>query len=102
MNTISKQIGFDYTFSKANDTSIVKGEKYRFTILSNSLIRLEYAEDGVFEDRPSLLVRNRAFKPIPFECTHDEYKLKIETDVFRLTYRFGKPFKGTNLVPDQI
>ena len=56
MNTISKQIGFDYDKSKALDEQIIKGEKYRFTVLSDILIRMEYSETGIFEDRPTLLL----------------------------------------------
>ena len=29
----------------------VTGEKYRITMLTEGLVRLEYSEDGVFEDR---------------------------------------------------
>ena len=31
--------------------SIVVGDKYRITLLTEGLLRLEYSEDGVFEDR---------------------------------------------------
>lgn len=100
MNTISKQIGFDYDNAKAIDTMVVSGEKYRFTVLTESLIRLEYAEDGVFEDRPSILARNRLFKKCDYTVTKDESKIKIETKYFKLTYKPNKPFKGTSLIPD--
>ena len=35
----------------ANEKNIVLGEKYRFTVLTPNLIRMEYSESGTFEDR---------------------------------------------------
>ena len=31
--------------------NMIIGEKYRITLLTEALVRLEYSEDGVFEDR---------------------------------------------------
>ena len=31
--------------------NMIIGEKYRITFLTEALVRLEYSEDGVFEDR---------------------------------------------------
>lgn len=100
MNTISKQIGFDYDKSKALDEQIIKGEKYRFTVLSDILIRMEYSETGIFEDRPTLLASNRIFPNFKFNVTENETKLIIQTKYFKLTYKKNKPFKGTMLLPD--
>lgn len=100
MNTISKLIGFDYDNAIASEKMTVKGSKYRFTILSESLLRLEYAEDGIFENRPSLLASNRKFNEVPFNFSQDDFKIKIETNYFRLIYRKEKPFKGGSFVPD--
>ena len=36
--------------------SYIIGNKYRFTILTPRMIRLEYSINGVFEDRPTSLV----------------------------------------------
>ena len=35
----------------ALEANMVIGEKYRITMLTEGLIRLEYSEDGIFEDR---------------------------------------------------
>ena len=35
------------------------GDKYRITVLTDRLIRLEYSENGRFEDRASFAVVNR-------------------------------------------
>lgn len=41
--------------------AVITGEHYRFTVLTPKLIRLEYAENGVFEDRATQTVLNRQF-----------------------------------------
>ena len=35
----------------ANKNAVIRGDKYRFTVLTDRLLRLEYDEDGIFEDR---------------------------------------------------
>ena len=42
--------------------AVIQGEKYRFTVFTPSLIRLEYSEEGYFEDRPTQSVINRDFE----------------------------------------
>ena len=39
--------------------NIIQGEKYRFTLITDRLIRMEYNENGVFEDRPTQIIWNR-------------------------------------------
>ena len=41
---------------------IIKGKTYRFTVITNSLIRLEQSDDGHFEDRPTTAILHRNFK----------------------------------------
>ena len=43
--------------------NIVLGDCYRISVLTDGLIRLEYQENGHFEDRPSQMAGNRDFKP---------------------------------------
>ena len=59
--------------------AVVRGENYRITILTPRLFRLEYSEDGVFEDRPTQCVLNREF-PVP------QFQV-FETDVRSRTMR---------------
>jgi alpha-glucosidase (family GH31 glycosyl hydrolase) len=40
-------------------SNIVKGDKYRISVLTDRLIRLEYSDEGRFEDRPSFAFINR-------------------------------------------
>ncbi len=45
--------------SRADPKSVVTCGNARFTVLTDRLIRLEWAEDGVFEDRATFAVMNR-------------------------------------------
>ena len=85
--------------SFANPKSIVKGDKYRFTVLTDSLIRLEYNSDGVFEDRASENVFNRKLDVPKFEVMEDARVLTIMTDYFKLFYVKNAPFKGSKVAP---
>lgn len=46
---------------------MIIGNKYRITILTGRLIRLEYNEQGIFEDRITKTVVNRDFDKVPYE-----------------------------------
>ena len=45
----------------ANEKNIIPGKNYRITVLTESLFRLEYSEEGVFNDEPTQTVLNRDF-----------------------------------------
>lgn len=100
MNTISKQLGYAYENSKPLHENVIQGEKYRFTILTESLIRLEYSEDGNFEDRPTVFAKNRNFNQVQYNLIDEPEKIKIETKYFKLTYKKNRPFKASSLIPD--
>ena len=78
---------------------VYKGEYYRFTILSERLIRLEYNPDGIFEDRPTEFAWNREF-PVPkFAVKEDKRYFELKTSYFTLTYTKNKSFKGSSVSP---
>ena len=56
MYNLGAQFKFDLNRAKGNKDSIIMGNKYRFTVLTESLIRLEYSPTGEFVDNPSELV----------------------------------------------
>ncbi|OAA52113.1 Glycoside hydrolase, family 31 [Cordyceps fumosorosea ARSEF 2679] len=68
-----------------------KGDKFRFTVLADGLVRYEWAPDGSFEDRPSAFAANRR------QCQSDALPshrlvesarcIDIHTSRFHLTYR---------------
>ena len=73
----------------ADPGAVVQGDKYRFTVLTDEMLRMEYAEDGVFEDRPTQVVINRRF-PVPeYRVMETESSLEIITKAFHLVYSKG-------------
>ena len=77
--------------------NVVSGDKYRFTLLTDSLIRLEYSPTGTFEDRASQTVFFRDFEEADFLCSKDGAFLRIETAALELHYRENELFSGENL-----
>lgn len=83
----------------ANPKSIIKGEKYRFTVLTENLIRMEYNENGLFEDRASEHVFNRWLDIPKFDVMEDARMITIVTDYFKLFYIKNNSFKGNRVAP---
>ena len=84
---------------KANPECIVQGEKYRFTILTSQMIRMEYSEEGIFEDRATQVVWNRNFDTPNFTVFEQEDRLEIDTEYFHLVYD-KKEFSHNHLYID--
>lgn len=84
-----------------NSNSIILGKKYRITVLSEILVRLEYSETSTFEDRPTEFAINRKFNIVNFEKKEDNKYLTIKTKYFTLTYQKEMPFYGSKVSPDQ-
>ena len=68
------------TEGHAEDAAIIQGEKYRFTVLTEEMIRLEYCEDGQFEDRATQCVIDRKFKVPEYQVIENEESLEIVTE----------------------
>ncbi|NMH61492.1 glycoside hydrolase family 31 protein [Alteromonas ponticola] len=82
----------------ANEAMVVEGNA-RFTVLTPQLVRLEYQEQGIFEDRPSLAFIDRIL-PVPeLDMREDDGWLVIETSAMSLRYKkdSGK-FNAENLI----
>jgi alpha-glucosidase (family GH31 glycosyl hydrolase) len=90
----------DYSHALAKENAIIKGEKYRITLLSERLVRLEYNENGKFFDNLTELVVNRDFNVPEFQLKEDNKYVEITTKYFRLTYAKNKPFVGSVVAPD--
>ncbi|OJJ86414.1 uncharacterized protein ASPGLDRAFT_33323 [Aspergillus glaucus CBS 516.65] len=69
----------------ANPRAIVSSSDYRFTVLTDSLIRYEWAPDGQFKDRASTFAINRNFSVPRFRLL-DGDDLHIITKHFHLSY----------------
>ncbi len=96
MSRISEKYKYNTTPS-TNPECMVVGDKYRFSVLTERLIRIEYNKDGKFEDRATQIVTNRLFDVPKFSVTEDDKRLIIETDYFILTYLKGKEFTRNSL-----
>lgn len=99
MYNLGEQFKIDKEKAKSNPKAIIKGNKYRFTVLSPRLIRLEYNENGEFIDEPTELILYRNFDLPKFKLKDDEHFLEITTDYFKLNYTKEKPFEGTKVNP---
>lgn len=79
-------------------TATVNDGKARFQILTPTLIRLEYAEDGRFEDRPTMTAVRRSFRAPRFTTSVQNGVRVIRTSRMTLRYRVGSgPFAPGNL-----
>ena len=70
----------------ANPQAIVSGPNYRFTVLTDRLLRYEWAADGQFEDRASTFAINRHFPAPKFHVVGSDDGLEIITDHFHMSY----------------
>ena len=82
---------------KADPKNLVTGEKYRFTVLTSRLIRMEYAENGTFEDRASQSVFYRDFPAVSFALCREKGELVLETEHLLMRYRENAPFAADTL-----
>ena len=79
MYPLGKQFKIDLEKSKSTEKCIVKGDKYRFTVLSERLIRLEYNVNGNFVDKPSQFVLYRSFEYPNYQVKQDNKLLETLT-----------------------
>ena len=76
--------------------AMVTGDRYRFTVLTDSLIRLEYQEEGRFVDEATQTVICRDFPEVHYRVIDKEDSLEIVTDQLHLYYN-KKPFSREGL-----
>lgn len=74
------------TYPMALKENMVTGKKYRITLLTEALIRLEYCEDGVFEDNATQMAFYRDFPQTEYRVLHTEAGIEIHTNRIHLTY----------------
>ena len=80
----------------ADPRAVVQGDTFRITVLTDGLLRLEYAADGDFEDRASTFALHRDL-PVPeFRLIETPDRLEIVTGRVHLTYDRG-PFSTSGL-----
>ena len=69
----------------------------RFTVLTDRLIRMEWAADGVFEDRATLAIVNRNLQVPKFTATRKGEGVLIRTGAVELDYKGGGKLTEKNL-----
>ena len=96
MDVDSGSEGATPLLAPAQPGSVVVVGDARFSVLTPSLIRMEYSPSGRFRDQATQVVINRDF-PVPeFSVSQQDGRLEIRTDKLRLTYR-GGPFGPSTL-----
>ena len=70
--------------------NIVQGANYRITLLTEALVRLEYSEDGFFEDRATQFAFFRDFPKVPFRVIRNADGIEIHTSRIHLVYNEQK------------
>jgi len=80
----------------ARPDAVVQGDRFRITVLTAGLLRIEWSDDGIFEDRASTFALHRDL-PVPdFEVVDGEGAFELVTDRVRLVYDRG-PFTPAGL-----
>ena len=84
------------THPETRPENMISGKNWRISVLTESLLRLEYSPDGIFEDRATQSVWNRDFPAVRFQCIETDDSLEIITSKAHLIYD-KKPFSANGL-----
>ena len=89
--------GADEMDPVANPEACVVAGNARFTVLTDRLVRMEWSENGEFEDHATLAIINRNL-PVPeFRVTRDGDAVRIRTSALTLDYSGDGRFDESNL-----
>lgn len=81
----------------ADPAAVVTCGNARFTVLTDKLIRMEWSQDGIFEDRATLGIINRNL-PVPdYKTTKSGSGIVIRTSSLTLSYKGNGKFSEDNL-----
>lgn len=82
----------------ANPKSVITCGNARFTVLTPEMIRMEWSEDGKWEDGKTLTFVNRNLEVPSFRSKASDKGVSIVTDALKLSYRNdNRPFDAKNL-----
>ncbi len=84
--------GVDLADGVAVERAVVRRDDVRITVLTPTLLRLEYDPDARFEDRPSFFALHRRHAPPRFSAGQEGDHLVVQTDELHLRYRLGSGF----------
>jgi hypothetical protein len=85
-----------FSAPRARPDQQVTGEHWRITVLDAGLFRIEWADDGAFEDRASTFAQRRDLPPVDFTVERDGRGVVVTTARARLRYD-GAPFSAHGL-----
>ena len=81
----------------SKESAVIRSSTYRISVLSERLIRLEYSDNGVFNNYETAIVKNRRFDVPEYTKQEDDTILKIDTMYFTLTYLKRAPFNSRTI-----
>ena len=82
----------------ADPSAVITSGKARFTVLTPEMIRIQYSDRNLFEDRATFAIINRRL-PVPqFSTTEQDGWLTIKTSALTLKYKIGGKISGTTSV----
>ena len=99
MNTLGGYKYFNDNSSETLKENIILGKKYRISILTDRLIRLEYSESGVFLDKPTQRVIFRKFPKNNYTVSRSETLMQVIGKYFTINYVMEKSFIGSKVTP---
>ena len=101
MYDLGPQFKIDITKSKTPESYVFRGNKYRISIISDSLIRFEYSDEGKFNDYPTFFASNRSFATPKVTVEEDSNIIMIKGEKFIIEYYKEKSYFGSKLMPEQ-
>ena len=99
MDKVKDSFILDQSKKISNIDSIIQGERYRFTVLTERLIRLEYNANSKFTDNLTASIRNRNFVKPEFNIIDSSTTLEIKTKYFHIVYEKEAPLVGPKSNP---
>jgi len=99
MYPLGKQFEVDNAKARSEEKSIIPGKKYRISVITDRVVRIEYSPNGQFIDRPTQLIKKRNLGVPDFSVRQDANILEIATKYFVLNYIKEQPFVGTKVDP---
>ena len=98
MYNLGTQFVFDKEKAVTKEKAVFKGNKYRISVLTDKLVRIEYNEKGIFNDSPTQFALFRNFDIPKLTVREDSKYLDIETNYFKLSYVKEGNIKSTSVL----
>jgi len=88
----------DFRTAPARRKNCISGKNVRISVLTDRLFRLEWSEDGVFEDLQTLKAVNRDLGPVAFQVSRSGRRNVLTTGAVKLEWSDdGAPFSAGNV-----